>query len=298
VISQRQAMPMSGVGYPNPKAWFHKIPVPREHGAWIMLLLPIVAGSFIGASRASLPISVDVWVRELLLIGVAVFAFAARNGISLFLRRRTNVTACRWGLVFALGTVLLAGPLLLGSGSGQVAIRYLALGVLPFVICHLVLVFINPRARLDRTLLGEIVGVAPLTATGPAAMAVASGSLGGHAMLLWLLCFGYFAGGVMYVKMLLEAARRREVWSEAVWFQTGACHLAYNVCLMSVLALVLTHPNRFAICLLIAQAPAIVRSVKGWIRLSTVLPPLKRLGMQEATYAVWFTGFIVLALRR
>ncbi len=54
--------------------------------------------------------------------------------------------------------------------------------------------------RSERTVFGEIVGIAGLTLTLPGALYVMNGRLGADAAWLWALHVAYFVGGIFYVK--------------------------------------------------------------------------------------------------
>jgi hypothetical protein len=47
----------------------------------------------------------------------------------------------------------------------------------------------------------------------------------------------------------------------------------------------------------LAYLPALGRALRGWMTLSNKLPSLRRVGVGETLYAVWFAGFLLGALR-
>ena len=47
----------------------------------------------------------------------------------------------------------------------------------------------------------------------------------------------------------------------------------------------------------LAYAPALLRALWGWVRLSNRLPSLKRVGIAEIVYSLWFAAWLAAALR-
>jgi len=83
----------------------------------------------------------------------------------------------------------------------------------PFAVATLVLLAINARQavrREDRTIVGEMMAIAGLTSTAPAAYYVAIGVLNKTALGLWVLCALYFASSVFYVKLRVQTINPRK----------------------------------------------------------------------------------------
>ena len=153
--------------------------LPREHGAWGILLIPFaiavgIAGSF------NAPVA-------LLLASVLCFYLARTSFLKGDYRWMAGLLA--FGLVAAVPVVLVWDRWWLvafGAGVAPVALR-----------------------RTERGVAMQLAAVAGLTLTAPVAWYVATGSLGWPAWQLWLLNVLYFAGRVLYVKMHLAAAMQR-----------------------------------------------------------------------------------------
>jgi hypothetical protein len=62
------------------------------------------------------------------------------------------------------------------------------------------------------------------------------------------------------------------------------------------IALSLLRGGPGAILVTLAYLPALWRALRGWTTLSNKLPPLKRVGIAETCYALWFTSFLLAAL--
>jgi hypothetical protein len=134
-----------------------------------------------------------------------------------------------------------------------------------------------------RTVREQLIGMAGLTLTAPAAWYVATGNLDATAWRLWLLNVAYFAGGVFYVRMHLNAAKKLP------GCRTG--NLVYHAAL-AVLLLALGCWGVVAWPVTLAFAPLVVRAFVGAARLSPVLR-IKRLGWTEVAHSVAFAVLLI-----
>ena len=171
--------------------------IPREHGVWPMFLVPLLVGAGVA------PIS-DGMVG--LLLSAAIFAHVARYELLLLVRLRAKggvdrrafllfLSSSALAFTSALFLVLEARWLLLSLGGGA----------LLFMALHTFLAL----KRTERSIHGELLGIAGLTMTAPAAYYVAAGELNVAAFTLWLLSFLYFGRSVFYVKMKVAAHGKR-----------------------------------------------------------------------------------------
>jgi hypothetical protein len=238
--------------------------MPREHGAWGILLIPFATAVGI-AGTWNLPVA-------LLLVSVMCF-YVARTS---FLKQDTT-----WTLVLLAGSAVCLAPLLgvwrlwwlaaLGAAAAPLAFR-----------------------KTGRGVAAQLIAVAGLTLTAPAAWYVATGNLDRHAWLLWGLNFLYFAGGVFYVKMHVAAAiRRKRFETAAEKIRWGATNLVfYGGLALCVVGLALAHLIPWLATL--AFAPVVVRAAIGVRRLSSTLR-IQRLGWTEVAHSVMFAVLLVLA---
>lgn len=133
----------------------------------------------------------------------------------------------------------------------------------------------------DRRMIRQLLAVAALTLTAPAAWYTATGELDYR---LWLLNVLYFAGGVFYVKMHVGAAIQRG----STKLRLGAPTMIYYGALTVVAAL--WQPVGLAFI------PAIARAFVGVVRLTPMLR-IKRLGWTEVAHSVVFALLVVWAWR-
>lgn len=260
-------------------------PLPREHGAWIILFAPMVIG--FSVTRAVAPL---LW---LLLTLTITGAFLAREAASLLLRKRGKPGVRGWLAVYLLA--MACGGLSLLVLTRSIALPGIGLLTGALFGLHSCLML---RQRQDRSQWGEILGVAALTLTAPAAFAATQRALDTTAWLLWIGCVGYFSSGIFYVKMWLAAAKAKAIWNDSVRRQIGRDNLLYHLLLtLAVVACSLFLPWRAGLALVVAYFPVLYRGLTGWAALSPSLPPLKRLGMLETLRALWFALFFVLVFR-
>ena len=264
-------------------------PIPKEHGAWVILYAPMVLG-FAAANRLA-PL-------EWLLTTITVTSlFLGREAASLILRGRKKHGTWLWAVIFSIAA-LASGFYMLAIFS-KVPLLVVGFTALLLFSIHSLLLKYSGRKRLDRTEWGEILGVAALTLTAPAAYVSATGYLDLRAVITWLACVAYYSSSIFYVKMWLAAAKLKKSWCETSRKKAGVQNNVYNVMLVIAVGISASQlePAKSAIAVLSAFAPAIIRSARGYHILSPQLPPLRKIGLQETLYAVWFTALMAVALR-
>lgn len=260
-------------------------PVPREHGAWFMLCMPMMAvlvgtgADFVGAG---------------LLVLAVVSAFCGQYLAGLVLRGRGVAHAKVW-LGIYVGILSASSGLLMGV-YGVTDLMWL--GTFAGAIMGWQLIRSRfSRKRLDRSISGELVAVAGLVLTAPCAYVVSSGTLSQSAIGLWGLFVLYFGSSVFFVKMHLLAAQKKEglVFRDRVHLGIGV--LVYHGVLGGQLVLFYLMGAPAGLLLLLGFAPVILRALVGWLRLSNRLPNLKYVGLVESVYTLWFSGCVATALR-
>jgi hypothetical protein len=230
-------------------------PMPREHGAWGILLIPFATAVGV-AGVWNLPVT-------LLLAGI-LFFYIARTS---FLKQNF-----RWTAILLAGSATCTLPLLIVWKLWWLA----AFGAVVVPLAF---------RKTERSVTMQLLAVAGLTLTAPAAWYAATGMLDLPALQLWLLNVLYFAGGVFYVKMHVAAAIARR----ADKLRHGAATMIYY----GVLAVVAA----FWWPVGLAFAPVIIRAFVGVARLSPRLR-IKRLGWTEVAYSLVFAVTLVLLFRR
>jgi YwiC-like protein len=267
---------------------------PKEHGAYLILLVPYLAG--IGAAGWSIT-GIGAF-RLLLLLNVCMCGFVGTKHVELLLRRRLPLFSPGAHNVLPVLT-LLSGAMLL-IADHQRALVLLSLAACAMVIIRLASQLRATKGRPDRTLGGEIFAAATLTLSGPAAQIAVSGHLTPAGIWLWGLSFAYFSCGIVYVKMWLRAAASKRNWNSAVRYECGRLNLACAAVLVACALLPLWIRGSMMGGGWSAGAfvPALLRSVMGYLVLKPTLPNLKRVGMLEAALCAGYLIAVVPMLRR
>lgn len=274
------------------------LPLPREHGAWVM-----VYGSFLAGL-----IAVPVWKPGpvAFLLAAVTFAFLAQEPARLLLRKRGDQNTRAW----------LIGQSLAMSACGIALVaRYhlydlLVIGAIGAALFGAQVMLLRTPVqsplpggrtvakRRDRTLEGELLAVPALALPASAATIALTGHLTSVAVWVWIACTLFFASGIVSVKLLLASAKHRKDWSPALRGMLGRGHCAYHGALLVIVALAAIRLGGNAGWLLLAAyLPAIVRAARVWWKLDGVLPPLKRVGMVETVIALVFITVAGAALR-
>lgn len=251
-----------------------------------MLLSPVVVG------LASAP--AFRWSAAGPLILALVALYLARSAADMALRPRQRRAALPW--VFGYGAVgAVAGAAALFAADAR-SLLLVASAAGALYLVHLALR--RTRARWDRTVWGELVGVAALCLGAPAGRAAGGGGLDGRAWTLWALCWLFFGSSIFHVRGMLEAARVRGTFGRSERLRVAMPGIAYHVAAAAALfALGAATPSLPPGCIALAVAPAYVRAGIGLVRLSNKLPRLALVGLGESFCALWFTLALSLGAR-
>lgn len=258
-----------------------KLRLPKEHGAWAMLFVPMAVGFCIARTFN---------IASLLFVVSATLFFISRESLIVWLRARArgkdgSDSRNAW-LVYIIASAAFGAPLL----------AYYRLFVLvPIGAIGIVLAIINavqPKPLGQRTTLGESLAIAGLTMTAPAALYVSTGEWSSLAWLLWLLCAIYFASSIYYVKLRVAAVHAKNmIERDFAWRRCAVYHFALLGLLVSMAAI--GNVRWLAIA---AFGPVLFRSFAELAKPSSRLN-LKRAGFLEVFYSLVFLVFITLTFR-
>jgi hypothetical protein len=219
-------------------------------------------------------------------------AFLMRYPLSLtvkgWMRSHTLPDSCRWaaiyaGLTLGLGVLLLVWSRLWGL---------LALGGLAALLLGLYLWQVTRRA--EKSLAGELLGVAGLTLTAPGAYAVGTGRFDGTALVLWALNFLYFGGSVFYVRLRVREQPRRP--APGGWWGRLAAARVTILYHLAALALVAVFA-RFGLTSLLAAlafVPTVCKAFQGVLAWPGRVN-VRRVGVVEVAHAVAFAALLIAA---
>jgi hypothetical protein len=262
--------------------WRARLKLPREHGAWVMLYVPLVMGTMVAHGPR----------RPILWLSVAVtFLFIARESFLAWWRARRRdqeaIRARRLMLVYLCLAFAFGAPLVLLDRL---------FGLIPLAIVAFGLLLVNAEQvvqREDRTITGEVLAILGLTMTAPAAHYVIRGRWEAMALGLWGASALYFVSSVFYVKLRMAAAHGRSL--EQRERARRQCALYHSFLIAALLGLVLTH--RLGVFLTIAFAPALGRAFWHVVQPAERVN-LRRVGIAEIFNALVFLIFATLAFRR
>jgi hypothetical protein len=264
-------------------------PIPREHGAWAILYTPYLIGTMVAGAVEPVP--------SLLLLLAITAVFLAREPATHLLRRRRTEGAAAWLATYGLIAAVCGAVLILYCGRTALlqigAAAGLAFGL------HAALQAWPARKRLDRSLWGEMISVAALTLTAPAAYAVVRGNLDGTAAFVWAACLVFFWSGILHVKMFLAAVRIKGAFTTDDRRQVAAASFAYHVAATILVAWAAYSVGGPAGGLIaVSYLPVFIRAFYACATVTNALPSLKRVGVRELAYSVWFTILLTTALLR
>jgi hypothetical protein len=258
--------------------------LPKEHGAWAMFYVPFVLGVLVAGS-VSLPV-------VLLLVATSAL-FIARESLLVWWRARARGRqtpsadqAGRLLLVYFAVAAVCGAPLIL-------AYKFYWL-LLPALLGAALLAVNGKQATQfeDRSVRGEILAIAGLTMTAPAAHYVAGGQWTQTTWWLWAVSAAYFASSVFYVKLRVTSLHAKQPRDQrrARW----QCIGYHAFLLVSLLAVAAT--RSLPLFVLIAFAPVLARTSWSLLRPADSLN-LKRIGITEIIYSLIFLIFTTLTFR-
>ncbi|MFQ5577215.1 MAG: YwiC-like family protein [Anaerolineae bacterium] len=259
-------------------------PLPKEHGSWAMLVVPLLTGLAVAPGWR--------W-RALALLAAALGFFLLRFPLATLVKTRARKNAARaeqlrWAAVCGGVTAISGGWLVVGQKLWGLAAMGAA-GVL-LVIFHLWLV----ARRREMSVAGQLAGIAGLALGAPMACYTAAGVLNGTAALLWLANTLYFGGTVFYIKLKVRQQPRLPAPERPVrrLLKARAC-LAYQTFALTVIILLVTL-QKAPLLIPLAFAPATVKVLHGaWRWQDKKTLNLVRLGVTEIVHSVTFAALVI-----
>lgn len=235
-----------------------KLFLPKQHGAWAMLLLPFLLGVILGT---------PTWWHMPLFIGWLFIYLATYPLLKCIKNQKNRNLYAKWIWIYALPSVI---SLLLVLFYNQ-SMFYFGVSMLPFFLINIYFA----KKKNERALLNDISAIVVFGIGGVASYYVGVGNLDLTASLLFVFCIAFFIGSTFYVKtMIREKSNNTYKWIS--WM--------YHIGLIIVL-LLSGEP-----WMTLAFLPSLIRAVSFYgKKLST-----KKLGILEIVNAAYF--FIALLL--
>lgn len=258
--------------------------LPREHGAWGLLLVSLATGGAIGllAGGNGVP---------LLAFTVAALAlFWLRTPVESWLgtgllRARTRQERRTVGITILIlaAIVAFALPSLFWEGSNRELVL-LGLIAMSALVAQGFLRKLGRRTRM----LAQVVGILGLTVTAPAAYYVVTGQLNRRAWVLWLANFLFAGNQIHFVQLRIHSAPGSSCSEK---FERGRSFLLGEV----LLAAAVLFAWRFHLLpwvAVLAFLPLLVRGI-SWFFERKKPYAVRKLGWMELAHAVVFGAWLI-----
>lgn len=232
--------------------WF----IPREHGAWAMLIVPFLLGMFT---------SNVTWLHLVFFIGVLAFYIASGSFFTMVRQSKLKRQALppflicvSIGLIFTI-PVLYIIPYII----------YIGLLIIPFFTLNIVFA----KLKKERLFINDIVAIIALSFLVLIAYFIGSGVIDTKALVLMLINIIFFTASVFHVKTLI-----REFGNKSFALQSDAFHgiivLGFFIFSMPIVALVF-----------------LVSTLKSWFVPKKRYKPIQ-IGLVEIANSVIFVGLL------
>lgn len=262
----------------------HALILPREHGAWGLLLVPMVTGAGVAFRQTShiFPL--------ILLLTAALALFWLRTPLESLMgtsamRAQTleESHTLRSFIVLLAGTAALALAALLWAGRNA-DLWPLGAGVAGAFVGQAILKKLGRRTRM----LSEMVGTIGLTASAPAAYYVITGEFNATAWMLWLANILFAGDQIHYVQLRIHTAKIRGFRAKLAHGWAFAVGQAVMTAIITLACLARLMPPIASL----AFAPLLFRGWFYFVQEPTQLI-VRRLGWSELKHA---TAFCVLLI--
>lgn len=260
---------------------FRPPPFPREHGAWAMLVIPLLLGLAVGraletAALLLLPAMTFLFLSRYAALPAAARLIEGKPALPGYLARRFF-----WTGIYLSGCLACFLGALAQTAPGA---RRAALGVAVVTVLLGGAQTVAALAGRGRSLWAELLGMAGLASAAPLVAAVSGHPVDARALGAALLALAYFVSSLVFVRAYRARAR-----GEA---RAAVPCLAAHAVLGALLAL-LWMTGFIPAGALAAFIPVFTRTAWGLMS-----PPknIRALGWSEVAVALLFTGMVLAAL--
>jgi hypothetical protein len=260
--------------------------IPREHGAWGMLLVPLATGAVV-ASRSGFH------AGPLVLFAIATLALfwlrtpvEAWLGLSPIKAQIKEERASVLRLIVVLCVIALASlAVLFTTGYAR------GLGVIGIVaaVAFGIQEFVKKLGRSGR-MPAQIIGAIGLTSTAAGAYYAASGVLDRTAVVLWFANWLFAADQIHFVQTRIRGSRltnAHDKFGRGRWF-------VYMQLVLMVVLVAATVARLLPLWTLLAFVPALVRGAAWFVRPTQPLE-VHKLGFSELAQALLFGALLCVA---
>lgn len=258
--------------------------IPREHGAWGMLLVPLATGAIV-ASRSG------IHAGPLVLFIVATLAlFWLRTPVEAWLGLSPIKAQTKEERGSVLRLVVLLCLIALASLAALFATGYARGLVIIGIVAAIAFGVQEGVKKLGRSgrMPAQIIGAIGLTSTAAGAYYVATGTLDRTAVLLWIANWLFAGDQIHFVQTRIRGSKltsSNEKLARGKWFVYAQIVLVVALAVASAYRLI-------PLWTLIAFVPALLRGVAWFVRPTRPLD-VHRLGFSELAQALMFGALLV-----
>lgn len=255
-----------------------KFPVPTQHGAWAIWLVPAIMGVALAGNWR--------WSVLLILLGFMLIFLSHQPAIRAMRRwkrrRILDVNSINWAIVLG------------GSGIGLLGALFifnrLWFAMMLGLVVAIALLF-HLRMTLNKrhmSIPGEIIGVLGLTASAPLMYLYLYEILDARGWVLWAINMLYFSGSIFYVKLKLHYQPANEEPQLIFKLQSGLPLITYTI-FVFMFMITITALRHYSWYFVVAFIPFLIKISLGIAKWNTS-QDLKawRIGLIEIFHAVLF----------
>ena len=263
------------------KKYFGSFPVPRQHGAWAMFLVPAIMAATL-ADRWR-------WSSLFLILAFILIFLSHQPAIHLLRRfryqRKIEKQSLFWVILLGGSGFVIAGVLFIWFRQ-WIAMMFGGIVGVAFLI-HLWLTMNKEHMSIP----GEIVGVFGLTASAPTLYLFLHGSLDARGWVLWMINFLYFTGSIFYVKLKLRVQPRLPEPGLKGKIKVGTPVISYSF-LVLIYVLIVTLIRGYSWFFFLAYVPFFIKVIVGTIQWQDRKSlKINRFGFTELIHAIVFFIF-------
>jgi len=178
--------------------WF----IPKEHGAWAMLIVPFLLGMF--ASNVT-------WLHLVFFLGVLSFFFASGPLLTMVRQPKLKLQALpsffvyvSIGLIFTLPVLYLIPQIII-----------IGLFIIPFFSLNIIFA----KLKKERLFINDVIAIIGLSFLVMIAYFIGNGAIDGRAFMLMLINIIFFTASVFHVKTLI-----RELGNKSFMIKSNVFH--------------------------------------------------------------------------
>jgi hypothetical protein len=260
---------------------------PREHGAWGILLVPLITGASVGLLAGGrawplAPLTIAVlalfWLRTPVESWIGATPVKARTPGELQLVRNAAL---------ALTAVAVTALIWLFWGGRNLALLWIGAGAAAAFIAQAIV----RKAWRSGRMAAQIVGAAGLTAVAPAAYYMVTGQLNGAAWPLWMANLFFAANQIQFVQLRIRAAHADRNEKLAI----GRGFLVGQIVLILLLGLACAG-HLFRWCAAMAFLPVLFRGF-AWFAARPEPLAIHTLGKRELMHACAFGILLIIGFQ-